>query len=214
MGNMTEMKSTSTDRIDPADDILGPFLIVGLGNPGRQYRDTRHNIGFMVVDRLAASLGAAFSRLQFRALTIDTRYNGRRLILAKPQTYMNESGQAVGSLARFYKIPMENVVVIHDDVDLPFGVLRLRPGGSSAGQKGVESIISRLGTKEFPRLRMGVGRPPGQKMAAAYVLQEFNREEKTDLPMVLDRAVEALQVFVTQGLDAAMNRYNGQILEE
>jgi PTH1 family peptidyl-tRNA hydrolase len=211
---MAEIQSTSSDRTVPAEDNLEPILIVGLGNPGRQYRDTRHNIGFMVVDRLAASLGVAFSRLQFRALTIDTRYHGRRLILAKPQTYMNESGQSAGSLSRFYKIPLENIVVIHDDVDLPFGVLRLRPGGSSAGQKGVESIISRLGSKEFPRLRMGVGRPPGQKMAAAYVLQEFNREEKADLPMVLDRAVEALQVFVTQGLDAAMNRYNGQVLEE
>src|SRR5512146_169983 len=171
----------------PVEGASAPFLIVGLGNPGRQYRDTRHNIGFTVIDRLASALGVAFSRLQFRALTVDVRYQGKRVILAKPQTYMNESGQAVGSLARFYKIPVENIVVAHDDVDLSFGVIRLRPGGSSAGQKGVESIINRLGTQEFPRLRLGVGRPPGQKMAAAYVLQEFSRTEMADLPAVLDR---------------------------
>jgi PTH1 family peptidyl-tRNA hydrolase len=185
------------------------FLLVGLGNPGRQYRETRHNIGFLAVDQLATRLEVKFSRVQLRALVTDARFKGQRIILAKPQTYMNESGTAVASLMKFYKIPLENLLVAHDDVDLPFGTLRLRPGGGSAGQKGIESIIARLGTQEFPRLRLGVGRPPGSKLAAAYVLQEFSRDEAEQLPAVLDRSAEAVLTFVTGGLEAAMNQYNG-----
>jgi peptidyl-tRNA hydrolase, PTH1 family len=185
-----------------------PFLIVGLGNPGRQYQDNRHNIGFRVVDRMAHRLGVSFSRVMFRALTTDTRYQGRRVVLAKPQTYMNESGQSVGSLVRFYKIPLDHLLVIHDDVDLPFDSLRMRPKGGSAGQKGVASIIERLGTQEFPRLRVGVGRPPGRMLAAAYVLQDFARDESVILPQILDRAAEAGLVFIAEGLDAGMNKFN------
>lgn len=191
--------------------VSQPFLIVGLGNPGRQYRETRHNVGFMTLDRLAARLNLVYSRVQFRALVIDSRYQGSRLLLAKPQTYMNESGQAVGALVKFYKIHLENLLVVHDDVDLPLGTLRIRPGGGSAGQKGVESIIDRLGTQDFPRLRIGVNRPPGQMLAAAYVLQEFSRVEVDVLTLALDRAVEAVLAFVTQGLDKTMNQYNGQL---
>jgi len=190
----------------PAPSI---FLIIGLGNPGRQYRETRHNIGFLAIDHLAERLEVKFSRVQLRALVTDTRFQGQRILLAKPQTYMNESGVSVASLMKFYKIPLDNVLVAHDDVDLPFGTLRLRPGGGSAGQKGVASIIARLGTQEFPRLRLGIGHPPGSKLAAAYVLQEFSRDEAEQLPAVLDRAVEAALAFVTEGLDAAMNQYNG-----
>jgi PTH1 family peptidyl-tRNA hydrolase len=189
-----------------------PFLLVGLGNPGRQYGQTRHNIGFMVIDRLAARLGITFSRLRMRALTADIRHEYRRMILAKPQTYKNESGIAVGSLIKFYKIPLDHLVVAHDDVDLPFGTLRLRPGGGSAGQKGVASIIERQGSQDFPRLRFGVGRPPGQMLAAAYVLQDFSRAEMNDLPALLDRAADAMQTFMAEGLDMAMNRYNGEAL--
>lgn len=185
-----------------------PFLIVGLGNPGRQYQDNRHNIGFRVIDRLAQRLEVSFSRVMFRALTTDTRVQSIRVILAKPQTYMNESGQSVGSLVRFYKIPLENLLVIHDDVDLPFDSLRMRPKGGSAGQKGMASIIERLGTQEFPRLRVGVGRPPGRMLAAAYVLQDFDRAEAEILPQVLDRAAEAGLVFITEGLESAMNKFN------
>ncbi len=184
------------------------FLIVGLGNPGRQYKATRHNVGFMVLDRLAEKMGLSYKRVQLRALVTDGRYQGQRMILAKPQTYMNDSGQAVAALARFYKVSHGCVLVAHDDVDLPFGAIRLRPGGGSAGQKGVASIIEKVGTQDIPRLRMGVGRPPGAKAAAAYVLQEFNREEAKMLPEILDRAVEAVLAFVTLGLDRAMNMYN------
>lgn len=187
------------------------FLLVGLGNLGRQYASTRHNIGFMVIDRLAARLETLFSRVQLRSLVTDARYQGRRVLLAKPQTYMNESGISVGSLVKFYKIPLTNLLVAHDDVDLPFGTLRLRPGGGSAGQKGVASIQERLGTQDFPRLRVGVGRPPGSKLAAAYVLQNFSRDEAEFLPSVLDRAAEAALIFMTDGLERAMTRYNREV---
>jgi PTH1 family peptidyl-tRNA hydrolase len=191
-----------------------PYLIVGLGNPGRQYRETRHNVGFATLDRLATRLKLAYSRVQFRALVIDGRHNQHRLFLAKPQTYMNESGQAVGALMKFYKIPLENLLVVHDDVDLPLGTLRIRPGGGSAGQKGVGSIIDRVGTQDFPRLRIGVGRPPGQMLAAAYVLQEFSRGETELVAQTLERAVDAALAFVTDGLDKTMNQYNGQLTTE
>jgi peptidyl-tRNA hydrolase, PTH1 family len=199
-----------SDNTGTTPDNL-PYLLVGLGNPGRQYRATRHNIGFALIDRLAGRLGLTFSRVQFRALVTDTRYQGRRVFLVKPQTYMNESGQAVGALVRFYKIPLENLLVAHDDVDLPFGTLRLRPGGGSAGQKGVESIINHVSTQSFPRLRLGVDRPPGRMLAAAYVLQDFSRAEQEGLPQVLDTAADAALIFVTSGLETAMNQYNGQV---
>lgn len=184
------------------------YLIAGLGNPGREYRETRHNVGFMVVDRLAARLGVSFTRLESRALVTKGNYEGKRVILVKPQTFMNESGSAVGALARYYKAPAANLLVTYDDVDLPFGALRLRPAGGSAGQKGMKSIIERLGTEAFPRLRVGIGRPPGRMDAAAYVLQPFARDEIAELPQVLDRAAEAILVFMAGGIEKAMNQFN------
>ena len=185
------------------------FLIAGLGNPGAQYRQTRHNVGFMVVDRLAARLGVTFSRLESKALVTKTDYQGKRLVLVKPHTFMNLSGQPISSLTRYYKVPHENLLVTYDEVDLPLGTLRLRPGGGSAGHKGMASIIERLGGQEFPRLRLGVGRPPGRMNAADYVLQDFSASEKELLNVALDAAVEAVLVFVTESLEAAMNRFNG-----
>ncbi|MEJ2600037.1 MAG: aminoacyl-tRNA hydrolase [Anaerolineales bacterium] len=193
---------------------LDPYLIAGLGNPGRKYRETRHNIGFMLADHLANRLGVSFSRLESKALVTKAEYQGRRLVLAKPQTYMNLSGNAVGSLARFYKVPLQNLLVAYDDVDLPLGTIRLRPGGGSAGQKGMESIIERLGTQEFPRLRLGIGRPPGRMEAAAYVLQSFKKDEIELLHELLERAVDAVLVFATTGLETAMNQFNGMAIEE
>jgi peptidyl-tRNA hydrolase, PTH1 family len=186
-----------------------PYLIVGLGNPGREYSDTRHNIGFMTLDRLAVRLQVKFSRLESKALVTKAEYQGRRLVLAKPQTYMNLSGGAVGALARYYKVPLENLMVAYDDVDLPFGMLRLRAEGGSAGQKGMGSIIERVGTQAFPRLRLGIDRPPGRMEAADYVLQPFSHQEVGMLAGILDRAVEAILTFVTSGLNQAMNQYNG-----
>ena len=187
------------------------FLIVGLGNPGREYKDNRHNVGFMLVDRLTVRLDARMSRVQAKALVASVDYEGNKLILAKPQTYMNLSGQSIQGLARFYKIPLENVIVAHDDLDLPFGAIRIRPGGGPGGQRGVASAIERLGTKDFRRLRIGIGRPPGRMDPAAYVLQDF---PKADLPLlseVLDRAAEAALEFVVNGLNAAMNKFNGEV---
>ena len=183
-------------------------LIVGLGNPGRQYKLTRHNAGFLLLDKLAQDLGLAFTRMQSKALVTQGRYQGRKVILAKPQTFMNLSGQAAGALMAFYKLPPEALLVVYDDVDLPFGVLRLRPKGGAGGHKGVQSIIDRLGTQAFPRLRIGIGRPPGRMDAAAYVLQQFSAAEQADLPLVLARGAEAVQRFLTEGLEAAMNWVN------
>jgi PTH1 family peptidyl-tRNA hydrolase len=185
-----------------------PYLIAGLGNPGREYQDNRHNVGFMVLDQLADRLDTSFTRVKMNALMTAVRYQDQRIILIKPQTYMNLSGQAVSSFLRFYKLPREQLLVVYDDVDLPFERLRLKPDGGDAGQKGVRSIIQHLGTQEFPRLRIGVGRPPGRMETSAYVLQPFSRKQQDVLPFVLDLAAEAVLCFIDQGLNHAMTVYN------
>ncbi len=155
-----------------------PRLIVGLGNPGSRYTRTRHNIGFRAVEELASAHHLEFSRSEHRALTAHGWIGAQRVILVKPQTWMNESGLAVAALARFYRIPPQALFVLHDDLDLPLGTLRFRSEGSSGGHRGVQSIIERLGSSAFPRLRMGIGRPPGRMDPAAYVLQPFSQEEE------------------------------------
>ncbi len=190
------------------NDANPPYLIVGLGNPGRAYAHTRHNVGFMVVSRLAERLGVSFSRLQHKALVAQARHEGQRLILAKPQTFMNLSGQAVAPLMRFYKIPPDRLLVAYDDLDLPPLTLRLRPKGGHGGHKGMRDIIERLGTQDFPRLRVGIGRPPGRMAAADYVLQDFAPAEQEMLPPLLDRAAEGILIWISQGLPAAMNFIN------
>lgn len=192
-------------------DEEATYLIVGLGNPGREYSLNRHNVGFMLLDRLAARLGVRFSRVQNRALVTRGEFQGRRLILAKPQTFMNLSGQAAAALQRFYKVPLANVMVTYDEVDLPYGTLRLRPKGGSAGHRGMRSIIQQLASEEFPRLRLGVGRPPGRMQAADYVLQDFSQAELDELPFMLDTGVEAVLLYTAEGLSAAMNRFNGPV---
>jgi PTH1 family peptidyl-tRNA hydrolase len=187
------------------------FLIVGLGNPGREYRENRHNVGFMLVDRLAVKLNARFTRLQSKALVASVTYMERKIILAKPQTFMNLSGQSVQGLMHFYKLPLENLLIAHDDLDLPVGTIRIRPDGGSAGQKGMASILERLGTDEFARVRLGIGRPPGQMQAPDYVLQDFSNADLTIISETLSRAADAALEFVTEGLDAAMNKFNGVI---
>ena len=194
------------------------FLIAGLGNPGREYRENRHNIGFMLVDRLAIKINARFTRLQSKALVASTNYKPPKneageykIILAKPQSFMNLSGQSVQGLMHFYKLPLENLLIAHDDLDLPPGTIRIRPDGGSAGQKGMESIIQRLGTDEFARIRLGIGRPPGQMQAPDYVLQDFSNADLSIISETLDQAVEAALTWVTDGLDAAMNKFNGVV---
>lgn len=206
------MLSKMFDKFRKAEQVSDnpPYIIVGLGNPGREYRDTRHNIGFMLVDKLAERLDARSMRVQSKAIITTAQYEGHKIILAKPQTYMNLSGQSVQGLVRFYKIPQENLMVAHDDLDLPFCVLRLRPGGGSAGQKGIASIIQHLGTPDFARMRLGIDRPPGRMPAAAYVLQTFTQKEAQEVAELLDKATDAALDWVRDGLNAAMNRFNGK----
>jgi PTH1 family peptidyl-tRNA hydrolase len=184
------------------------FLIVGLGNPGRAFRKNRHNIGFMLVDRLAAAANLRFARHQFQALTADGRWGNDRLVLAKPQTYMNVVGRSVGALVRFYRLPLDHLVVVLDDLDLPLGTLRLRGSGGTAGHKGLTSVIETLGTQDVPRLRLGISRPPGQMDPADYVLQDFSDFEWPAVEQSLDRALACLRTYADQGLAAAMNQFN------
>ncbi|MCC6146087.1 MAG: aminoacyl-tRNA hydrolase [Anaerolineaceae bacterium] len=194
--------------------MSGPlYLIIGLGNPGREYRESRHNIGFMVVDHLCEEMGITVNRLQSKSLIGTGIWQGRKLILAKPQTFMNLSGQAVAQLVRFYKTPIENLLVIHDDLDLPLGTLRMRPEGGAGGQKGLASIIQSLGTQQFSRLRIGIGRPPGRMSPADYVLQKFSKAEQEILPAISTQAGGAVQAFLVEGLQQAMNRFNGPFAE-
>lgn len=191
--------------------MTDPYLIIGLGNPGREYKDTRHNIGFMLIDLLAEKLNARGMKVQSKAIVISALYEERKIILAKPQTYMNLSGQSVQGLLHFYKIPFENLLVAHDDLDIPFGAIRIRPTGGPGGQRGMADTIEQLGTKDFPRLRLGIGRPPGRMQAKDYVLQNFSKDDAKLLPEILSRGVEASLEFVMNGLNASMNKFNGSI---
>ncbi|MEL7645186.1 MAG: aminoacyl-tRNA hydrolase [Anaerolineaceae bacterium] len=186
-------------------------MIVGLGNPGLQYRYTRHNAGFMVAQALADKLDINLKRVKFRCQIGEGKLDGIPLIIAKPLTYMNDSGSAVSSLLHYFKVPLERLLVIHDDLDLPLGVLRLRPGGGSAGQRGMQSITEKLGTSAFPRLRFGIGRPPGRMDPADYVLEKFRPSEQELLRMTLDQAAAAAQTFIRDGLEKAMNQFNGEV---
>src|SRR5512145_1131706 len=190
---------------------LDTFLLIGLGNPGREYRDTRHNFGFMLIDRIAVRLNARGMKVQSKAIVTNAMYEDRKLILAKPQTYMNLSGQSVQGLVHFYKITLTNVMILSDDLDIPFGTIRIRASGGPGGQRGMASTIEQLGTKDFPRLRLGIGRPPGRMDPKDYVLQQFSKDDMTLLPDVLDRASDAVFEFVNNGLNAAMNKFNGDV---
>ena len=185
------------------------FLIVGLGNPGAQYERTRHNVGYRVVDELARQHGLTFSKVEHRAQIAAGTILNKRVLLAKPLTYMNLSGDSVVPLARFYKIEPSNILVIADDLDIPLGTLRLRQTGSSGGQNGIKHILERMGTQAIPRVRIGIGRPPGRMDAAAHVLSPFKGDEEITAVEVIDRAVKAVEAWLTDGLEIAMNRYNG-----
>jgi PTH1 family peptidyl-tRNA hydrolase len=208
----------SLDRIlrtlhPPSAAPAGPIkVIVGLGNPGPEYARNRHNIGFQVAELFAERHGLRFDKFQKRArvalgqVTLPG-WQGRVLI-AKPMTYMNASGEAVAPLAAFYKVAPADLLVISDDLDLPLGRIRLRRGGGAGGQKGVLSITQHLRTDAFPRLRMGIGRPPGQMDPAAYVLQDFSAEQEAEMAFVRPRAADAVEAWLTTGIEAAMNAYN------
>ncbi len=189
-----------------------PKMVVGLGNPGPEYAANRHNVGFQVLDALAARHGLAFDKFQKRARVASGRISvpgwAGRVLLAKPMTYMNLSGEAVSALASFYKAAPADILVVSDDLDLPVGRVRLRAGGGPGGQKGLKSIIERLGNEAFPRLRVGIGRPPGQMDPAAYVLQDFSAAEEAEMVFVRPRVADAIEVWLAQGIEAAMNQFN------
>ena len=184
------------------------YLIIGLGNPGREYKDSRHNVGFMLIDRLAVRLDARGMKLQSKALITSALHEGRKLMLAKPQTYMNLSGQSVQGLLHFYKIPIEQLIVAHDDLDIPFGDIKLKIGGGEGGHNGLRDTTKALGTKDYVRVRVGVGRPPGRMEAADYVLRDFTAAERKDLGWLVDAAADAVELVVTEGLEKAQLKYH------
>lgn len=196
--------------MEPGGTETDRFLIVGLGNPGRRHQANRHNIGFMAIDRLAARHNIELKRVQNHAIVGNGRINGRAVILAKPQTFMNLSGEAVGPLMKYYRIPQNGLLVIYDELDIPFGVIRLREKGGAGGHNGMRSIIQHAG-KEFSRLRLGIGRPPGRMEAAAYVLQDFGSDDMPLVQELLDKAVTAIESFITDGIGLTMSRYNGPV---
>lgn len=187
-----------------------PYLIVGLGNPGAKYQATRHNIGFRCVDALAARHNLSFDKKQAKALVAKGVIRGQQVILAKPQAYMNLSGDSVSGLLNFYKIPPENLLVIFDDLDLPLGTLRIRASGGSSGQKGMKHIIQRIGTQDFNRIRFGIDRPAGRMDPADYVLLPFrDGDEQILAEETIQRALVAIELWLTEGINSAMNDQNG-----
>ncbi|MDR5710109.1 MAG: aminoacyl-tRNA hydrolase [Armatimonadota bacterium] len=184
-------------------------LVVGLGNPGRRYRGTRHNVGWEVVDRLSARWDVEISREEEEALVGRGEVAGVEVLLAKPLTYMNRSGEAVRGLVHRYGLRPEEIVVIYDDVDLPVGAIRVRARGSAGGHHGMASVLAALGTREVPRVRIGIGRPRGD--AAAYVLSRFAPAERPLVEEAVERAADAVETFLREGLEAAMNRFNRRV---
>ncbi|HEY9465777.1 MAG TPA: aminoacyl-tRNA hydrolase [Vicinamibacterales bacterium] len=185
-------------------------LIVGLGNPGREYRDTRHNVGFLVVDELARRYGIdwAAGPSQIAETLIGKRFGAEPLMLAKPLTYMNNSGDSVAGLVRYFNVAHDELLVVVDEAALPFGKLRARARGSAGGHNGLKSIIERLGTTEFSRLRLGVGRGDGRRDLADHVLARFERSEQAELESLITRAADAAEMFAAEGISKVMNAYN------
>ena len=188
------------------------WLVVGLGNPGPEYARTRHNVGQMVVDELASRLGGAFKVHKARAQVLESRLRpgGPRVVLAKPMTYMNTSGGPVAGLAKFYDIPAERVIAVHDEIDIPFAALKLKIGGGEGGHNGLRDMSKALSTKDYYRVRVGVGRPPGRMDAASYVLKPFSSTEGKELPFLLDDAADAVEQLVENGLLEAQQKFHAR----
>jgi PTH1 family peptidyl-tRNA hydrolase len=184
------------------------ILVAGLGNPGKDYSFSRHNIGFMAVDELADRLGAKINKRGFRSLHGEALVQGKKLILLKPQTYMNLSGQAVSNTAGFFKIPAKDIIVVYDEMDLALGGIRIRVGGGSAGHKGIESIIMNLGNPNFIRVRIGIGKPVQKSKAVNHVLSGFKEGEKEAIKNVLTKAADAILEIILNGVESAMNKFN------
>jgi len=189
-----------------ADDH--PWLVVGLGNPGPAYAGTRHNVGAMVVDILADRVGGRFKSHRARADVIETRFGDQRVVLAKPRSYMNESGGPVVGLRDFFKVPVDQIVGVHDELDLSFGMIRVKLGGGDNGHNGLKSLRRSLGSGEFHRVRVGIGRPPGRQDPADWVLRDFSPAERKELGLHVERAADAVESLLADGLAAAQNHYN------
>jgi peptidyl-tRNA hydrolase, PTH1 family len=188
-----------------------PWLVVGLGNPGKEYAGNRHNVGYMVADLLAARIGAKFGRSKrAHAEVAEGRlgFGGPKLILAKPLTYMNLSGGPVVQLAQFFKVPVDNVLAVHDELDLPYGQVRAKLGGGEGGHNGLRSMSKSLSTKEYARVRFGIGRPPGRQDPADYVLSDFGTTERKELEFLVDRAADVAEAIVLEGVEWAQNKYH------
>jgi PTH1 family peptidyl-tRNA hydrolase len=189
-----------------------PWLVVGLGNPGKEYAGNRHNVGFMVADLLASRVGAKFGRAKrAHAEVAEGRlgFGGPKLILAKPLTFMNLAGGAVVALAQFFKVPVERVIAVHDELDVPFGQVRAKRGGGEGGHNGLRSMSKSLAGKEYARVRFGIGRPPGRQDPADYVLSDFSGAERKELEFLLDRAADVVEAVVLEGVEWAQNKYHG-----
>jgi peptidyl-tRNA hydrolase, PTH1 family len=184
------------------------WLVAGLGNPGPEYAGNRHNCGFMTADVLAGRMGARFTRSRTRAMVADGRLAGDVVTLAKPLSFMNLSGGPVAAVSTYYKVPVERIVVVHDELDLPFGVLRLKQGGGDGGHNGLRSVTAALGTGDYLRVRVGIGRPPGRMDPADYVLRDFSPAERKLLPDVLERSADAVESLLARGLAAAQNEFH------
>ncbi len=183
-------------------------LVIGLGNPGERYAQTRHNAGALTLDVLLERIGGSLKSHKSGCLVAEGSLGGSRVVLARPTSYMNESGRPVGGLVRWYKQPPANLVVVHDELDIPFGEVRVKAGGGTAGHNGLGSIVNHLGTKDFVRVRVGIGRPSGFKGAVGHVLDGFSTAERKELPFVLAEAADAVETIVAHGVERAMNEFN------
>ncbi|SCG43326.1 aminoacyl-tRNA hydrolase [Micromonospora inositola] len=193
-------------------DEAGPWLVVGLGNPGREYAGNRHNVGFMVAELLAGRVGGKFGRHKRAVAEVAEGrlgFGGPKLVLMKPLTYMNLAGGPVAALAQFHKIPPGRVIAVHDELDIPYGQLRVKCGGGEGGHNGLRSMSKSLGTKEYVRVRFGIGRPPGRQDPADYVLSDFSPVERKELEFLVDRAADVVESVVTRGVEPTQNLYHG-----
>ncbi|QGN45520.1 aminoacyl-tRNA hydrolase [Micromonospora sp. WMMC415] len=193
-------------------DETGPWLVVGLGNPGREYAGNRHNVGFMAADLLAGRVGAKFGRHKRAVAEVAEGrlgFGGPRLVLVKPLTYMNLSGGPVASLAQFYKVPPAQVIAVHDELDIAYGQVRVKCGGGEGGHNGLRSMTKSLGTKEYVRVRFGIGRPPGRQDPADFVLSDFGAVERKELDFLVDRAVDVVESVIVRGVEPTQNLYHG-----
>ena len=185
------------------------YVVVGLGNPGRKYAQTRHNVGFNVIDILADRYSTKVNKIKFKSLYAEVKIGGEKVFLVKPQTFVNKSGETVLEISNFYKVPLANVIVVVDDIDIDFAGLRVRGQGSAGSHNGMKSIIYLLKDDKFPRVKIGVGRPEAGRDLADFVLGRFSREEEIKINETLQRAADAVECFITDSLSSSMNKYNG-----